>query len=144
MGLVAQWQDHLAVRFGIEFDIVTRDLVEASQIGNPFAERNLLIARLDHLARNDDLRERLRARRSTSPCFRKHRRELVGQKPPWARPSDWLRRVVIVLTSSAPSVPSRDCLNVTGREAADMVTWAIRLIVEAVSKRKEETTHDLE
>lgn len=58
-GLVAQWQDELADKFGLAFDIVTRDQIEASKTQNPFAERNLLIARLDHLSRNDDLQSRL-------------------------------------------------------------------------------------
>ncbi len=58
-GLVAQWQDELGEKFGLEFDILTRELIEASRTGDPFGERNLLIARLDHLSRNDDLVERL-------------------------------------------------------------------------------------
>src|SRR3954452_22143765 len=54
-GLVEQWQDELGEKFGLEFDVLTRDLVEASRTGNPFAERPLLIARLDMLSRNDEL-----------------------------------------------------------------------------------------
>lgn len=57
--LVVQWQDELADKFGLHFQIVTRESVEASRTGNPLAERDLLIARLDHLARNDDLLDRL-------------------------------------------------------------------------------------
>ncbi|MEZ5142212.1 MAG: helicase-related protein [Acidimicrobiales bacterium] len=60
-GLVAQWQDELAERFDLRFDILTKDVIEASQTGNPFEERNLLIARLDHLARRDDLHPKLEA-----------------------------------------------------------------------------------
>jgi SNF2 family DNA or RNA helicase len=60
-GLVAQWQDELAERFDLRFDILTRDLIEASQTGNPFEERPLLIARLDHLARRSDLHPKLEA-----------------------------------------------------------------------------------
>src|SRR5579875_1200924 len=41
--------------------ILTRDMIEASSGGNPFAEQNLLIARLDHLSRNEELQARLRA-----------------------------------------------------------------------------------
>ena len=60
-GLVTQWQDEMADRFGLRFSILTRDMIEASRtVGDPFAEHDLLIARLDHLARNDDLVERLR------------------------------------------------------------------------------------
>ena len=60
-GLVGQWQDELHDRFGLDFSILTRELIEAARTGDPFGERNLLIARLDHLSRNDDLVERLTA-----------------------------------------------------------------------------------
>ncbi|MGH9305975.1 MAG: helicase-related protein [Acidimicrobiales bacterium] len=60
-GLVAQWQDELAEKFSLDFDILTRDAIEASRTGNPLADNNLVIARLDHLARNDDLQARLAA-----------------------------------------------------------------------------------
>lgn len=60
-GLVTQWQDELADKFGLRFDIVDRDMIESSQSQNPFAERNLLVARLDHLSRNELLQERLQA-----------------------------------------------------------------------------------
>jgi SNF2 family DNA or RNA helicase len=59
--LVEQWQDELWQRFGLAFDILTRDMIEAARSGNPFAERPLLIARLDHLARNEDLGSKLAA-----------------------------------------------------------------------------------
>lgn len=58
-GLTAQWQDELAEKFDLEFDILSRDLVETSRRGNPFAERDLMIARLDQLARNEDLTAKL-------------------------------------------------------------------------------------
>jgi len=60
-GLVTQWQDELDQKFGLAFDLLTSQAVEESRTGNPFAERDLLIARLDHLARNDSLQERLAA-----------------------------------------------------------------------------------
>ena len=47
--LVEQWQDELAQKFGLDFEILTRDTIEASRSGNPFAEKNLVIARLDQL-----------------------------------------------------------------------------------------------
>jgi superfamily II DNA or RNA helicase len=53
--LVEQWQDELGERFGLEFFILTNQDIEASRVGNPFEERNLRIARLDHLARNEGL-----------------------------------------------------------------------------------------
>ena len=60
-GLVEQWQDELLEKFGLPFDILTRDRVKAARTGNPFTERDLLIARLDMLARDDDLEEKLAA-----------------------------------------------------------------------------------
>ena len=59
--LVEQWQDELHEKFGLPFDILTRDQVEAARTANPFAERSLLIARLDALSRNPDLQSRLEA-----------------------------------------------------------------------------------
>jgi superfamily II DNA or RNA helicase len=53
--LVTQWQDEMAERFGMTFAILTRDMIEATRLADPFAEHDLMIARLDHLARNDDL-----------------------------------------------------------------------------------------
>ena len=59
--LVEQWQDELWEKFALDFKILTRDMIEAARSGNPFAEQPLLIARLDHLARNEELQARLRA-----------------------------------------------------------------------------------
>jgi SNF2 family DNA or RNA helicase len=59
--LVEQWQDELWEKFGLQFEILTRDMIEAARSGNPFVERPLLIARLDHLARNEDLQAKLAA-----------------------------------------------------------------------------------
>lgn len=59
--LVEQWQEELHNRFHLSFDIFSRDMVEAALTGNPFKERPRLIARLDQLARNEELQERLRA-----------------------------------------------------------------------------------
>jgi len=53
--LVEQWQDELGDKFGLPFDIMSRQQVETSRSGNPFAERDLWIARLDQLARSEDL-----------------------------------------------------------------------------------------
>ena len=57
--LVEQWQDELGEKFGLEFDILTRDMIESSRSGNPFEDRDRLIARLDMLARNEELQEKL-------------------------------------------------------------------------------------
>lgn len=61
--VVEQWQDEMSSKFGLSFDILTRDQVEAARTGNPFGERSLLIARLDMLSRNDDLKALLGAAR---------------------------------------------------------------------------------
>ncbi len=57
--LVEQWQEELWDKFSMSFDIMSRDMVESSRTGNPFLERNLLIARIDQLSRNDDLLAKL-------------------------------------------------------------------------------------
>lgn len=59
--LVEQWQDELSEKFGLRFDALTRDQIEASVTGNPFAERNRLIVRLDMAARSDELKAKLTA-----------------------------------------------------------------------------------
>jgi superfamily II DNA or RNA helicase len=59
--LVEQWQDELYEKFGVEFSIFSREVDETSHSGNAFAERNLLIARLDQLSRNDELQQKLMA-----------------------------------------------------------------------------------
>ena len=57
--LAEQWQDELWNRFGLSFDILSRDKIEASRSGNPFGDNSLLIARLDQLSRSDELQELL-------------------------------------------------------------------------------------
>lgn len=57
--LVEQWQDELGEKFNLEFDILTRDMIETSRSGNPFNDRDRLIVRLDVLARNEELQEKL-------------------------------------------------------------------------------------
>ena len=57
--LVEQWQDELGEKFALEFDILTRDMTETARSGNPFEDRNLLIVRLDVLARNKELQDKL-------------------------------------------------------------------------------------
>ena len=59
--LVEQWQDEMAEKFGLGFDPVTRDQIEASITGNPFVERNRLIVRLDMAARSEELKAKLGA-----------------------------------------------------------------------------------
>ena len=59
--LIDQWQDELDQKFDLHFDILSRDLVENARTGNPFAERPLWLARLDMLARAEDLQVLLTA-----------------------------------------------------------------------------------
>ena len=40
--LVEQWQDELDQKFGLSFDIFSREMVESIRSGNPFEERNQL------------------------------------------------------------------------------------------------------
>lgn len=58
-GLVEQWQDELFLKFGLDFDILTRRMTEASLHTSVFDKHPLLIARMDQLARNEDLQEQL-------------------------------------------------------------------------------------
>ena len=60
-GLVEQWQEEMSEKFGLSFDILFRDQIENSVTGNPFAERNRLIVRLDMAARSDELKAKLEA-----------------------------------------------------------------------------------
>ena len=57
--LVEQWQEELDERFGLHFEIMSRNMVEEARTGNPFLEKNLLIARLDQLSRSEDLQAKL-------------------------------------------------------------------------------------
>jgi superfamily II DNA or RNA helicase len=59
--LVEQWQDELLEKFALHFDILTRDQIETSATGNVFAEKSRLIARLDMLARAEDLQRAVQA-----------------------------------------------------------------------------------
>ena len=60
--LVEQWQDELYRRFHLPFEIMTNDKLEAARTGNWFTETSLAIARLDKLARDEDVQVLLRAR----------------------------------------------------------------------------------
>ena len=60
--LAEQWQDELYRRFQLPFEIMTNDKLEAARTGNWFTETPLAIARLDKLARDEDVQDLLRAR----------------------------------------------------------------------------------
>src|SRR5271163_596652 len=59
--LAEQWQDELYRRFHLPFEILTNDKLEAARTGNWFSETNLVIARLDKLARNEAVQHKLQA-----------------------------------------------------------------------------------
>ena len=58
--LVEQWQEEMEEKFGLSFSIFSREQDSQSKGGNLFEEKDLLIARLDQLARNPDLQEKLK------------------------------------------------------------------------------------
>lgn len=57
--LVEQWQDELQRRFHLAFEILTNDRLEAAVSGNALQEMPLCIARLDKLARSEEVQGRL-------------------------------------------------------------------------------------
>ena len=59
--LAEQWQDELYHRFSLPFEILTNDKLESARSGNWFLENNLVIARLDKLARNEEIQAKLTA-----------------------------------------------------------------------------------
>jgi superfamily II DNA or RNA helicase len=54
-GLVEQWQDELYLKFGLAFEIFTPQLSETVFGVSAFEQHPFLIARMDQLARNEDL-----------------------------------------------------------------------------------------
>ena len=58
--LAAQWQDELWFKFQMRFEILTRDTFESAVSGNAFRESDLAIVRLDQVARNESLQDKLR------------------------------------------------------------------------------------
>src|SRR5690625_3410342 len=59
--LAEQWQDELYRRFQLPFDILTNGKLEAARTGNWFLESDLVIARLDKLARDENTQAKLQA-----------------------------------------------------------------------------------
>ena len=59
--LVEQWQDELFRRFHLPFEILTNDKLESARSGNWFLETPLAIARLDKLARDEEVQAKLSA-----------------------------------------------------------------------------------
>lgn len=59
-GLVEQWQDELFFKFGLRFNLLTNQLIDANINVNVFETNPLLIARMDQLSRNETLQAQLK------------------------------------------------------------------------------------
>lgn len=59
--LTDNWQEELHQKFNLHFEILTQDKIRAAASGNVFSEVNFCIARLDKLARDDELQAQLKA-----------------------------------------------------------------------------------
>lgn len=57
--LSEQWRDELFSKFGLTFEVFSRSMLDTSTSGNPFEDHDFLIARLDQLARAEDLQEKI-------------------------------------------------------------------------------------
>lgn len=57
--LVEQWRDELYEKFGLEFHIYSALLEQTAPSGNAFEDYPRLITRLDQLARNEELQDKL-------------------------------------------------------------------------------------
>jgi len=57
--LAGQWQDELWMKFQLRFDILTRDTYRSAVTGNAFQEHDLAIVRLDQVARDEGLQQKL-------------------------------------------------------------------------------------
>ena len=57
--LSEQWQDELIEKFGLEFELFSREKQEQCHSRNYFGEQDRLIARLDQLSRNDEYQQLL-------------------------------------------------------------------------------------
>lgn len=58
--LTEQWQDELLEKFGVQFEIFSREKQEQCASGNYFEEQDKLICRLDQLSRNEDYQAKLK------------------------------------------------------------------------------------
>lgn len=57
--LSEQWQDELLEKFGLEFELFSREKQDQCHSRNYFSEQNRLIARLDQLSRNEEYQQLL-------------------------------------------------------------------------------------
>ncbi|TWI63408.1 SNF2 domain-containing protein [Desulfobotulus alkaliphilus] len=61
--LSEQWQDELREKFGLLFEVFSREKQETCPSGNYFEEQDQLICRLDQLSRNEDYQEKIKTTR---------------------------------------------------------------------------------
>src|SRR6202051_1513727 len=59
--LVEQWRDELSEKFGLHFNVFSSALEAATPTGNPFEDLDHLIVRLDQMARNEEIQQKLLA-----------------------------------------------------------------------------------
>ena len=59
--LVDQWRGELFEKFGLQFNVFSAALEAATPTGNPFEDLDQVIVRLDQMARNEELQEKLLA-----------------------------------------------------------------------------------
>lgn len=60
-GLVQQWvEDEMGPKFGLEFRMLTNDVVDSTKSGNPFVDLPLLVASVDKLARDDRMQQMIK------------------------------------------------------------------------------------
>ena len=59
--LAEQWQDELYSKFDLRFEIFTNDRIESAVTGNAFEEVPWGIARMDKLARSEEIQQKLKA-----------------------------------------------------------------------------------
>jgi SNF2 family DNA or RNA helicase len=77
--LVEQWRDELWEKFGLKFQVFSRDMEGTTATGNPFQDNDLLIARLDQLARDEEgEEERVERREEKVKTFAPHSSSLVS------------------------------------------------------------------
>lgn len=57
--ITEQWQDELIEKFGLRFELFSREKQAQCHSGNYFAEQDQLIVRLDQLSRNEEFKELL-------------------------------------------------------------------------------------
>ncbi len=59
--LVEQWRDELFEKFGLQFNVFSSALEAATPTGNPFEDLDHVVVRLDQMARNEEVQEKLLA-----------------------------------------------------------------------------------